>query len=90
MEVVGDTSFSKANMSKMIEVYFRPDQSEFKSEVVAEIGTLSGSLTYEENNNSQCSHGQVLTFEFVEISDADKAAALLVDRGFHVEGPVDY
>ncbi|HEX7450028.1 MAG TPA: hypothetical protein VF306_20880 [Pirellulales bacterium] len=81
-------------MSYMFEVYhLSPIDAMKELELTQKVLRLGGRLDFREEGKADSSVNLpaiCLTYEFEELSQAEKAAELLRDKGAHVEGPVDY
>ena len=78
-------------MSFMFEVYYKSPVDHKKEEVITGVvARLGGSLDCRETSEGASTNAICLTYEFNELESAQAAAALLRERGDHVEGPVSY
>jgi len=78
-------------MSQMIEVYLEEGRKSLEPDVIKLVERTSGRLTDEENNDAErVASGTCLTFELDSIESANSAVELMIEKGFHVEGPYDY
>ena len=78
-------------MSYMFEVlYTSPPDARREADISESVGRFGGSLTFREEPDGSGPGPVSLTFEFDDLSVAERAANSLRSRGEHVEGPVDY
>ena len=93
-EEAGDTSsrINRMNMSYMFEALYKEPRDDKKEEVIArKIAEFGGSITcHEEPTASSVSRAVVLTCEFSERSDAEKAESALRALGIFTDGVGDY
>jgi hypothetical protein len=78
-------------MSFMFEVLYKPPTDARRERVLTEsVQALGGILSSREEPDSADLGPVALTYEFEELTVAERAAECLRSRGEHVEGPVNY